>query len=128
MLNLSSSTGFPGPQGEAGPPGKIRHSKTVGINHRQAEPGLDATPFLVSCVPGRHLEGARGERGLKGDQGEKGDVGIEGEALFGPPGQPGIPGLPGPPGEPSMPYFWIFPIFFFVRSVIVTHVMTRHHS
>lgn len=23
MLNLSSSTGFPGPQGEAGPPGKI---------------------------------------------------------------------------------------------------------
>lgn len=62
----------------------------------------------MSCVSGRHIEGARGERGLKGDRGEKGDMGIEGESLVGPPGQPGNPGLPGPPGEPSMLYFSIF--------------------
>lgn len=91
-------TGYPGPQGEAGPPGK-----TIITKHENTTSSQTANLLITHTTrTGRHIEGPRGEPGQKGDVGEKGHRGVEGESLVGQPGQPGLPGPPGPPGPPSL--------------------------
>ena len=94
--------GDPGPQGEAGAPGK---QGDPGPQGEPGTPGKQGDPGPQGPEGPQGLQGPEGPQGEKGDPGPKGEPGAQGpegpQGLRGPQGEAGPKGDPGPKGEPG---------------------------